>query len=138
MLYTAVMHEEGPVAIRYPRGAGRGLPLKPGSTPSRSARPCSKAGEGHRCARDRRHVVPSAIAADALAAKGIDAEVVNMRFVKPLDADMLRSVVARFHEGLTVEHNTCSADLEVRSASSSCPRGERGGDAAPWTSRPVC
>ena len=107
MLYTAVMHEEGPVAIRYPRGAGVGVPLKPGF----DAVPIGKAvlerpGKDIAVLAIGDTVVPSGMAADALAAQGIDAEVVNMRFVKPLDADMLRSVAARFKKVLTVEHNT--------------------------------
>jgi 1-deoxy-D-xylulose-5-phosphate synthase len=107
MLYTAVMHEGGPVAVRYPRGAGVGVPLKPGF----DALPIGKAvlerpGKDIAVLAIGDTVVPSGIAAGALAAKGIDAEVVNMRFVKPLDADMLRSVAARFKKILTVEHNT--------------------------------
>ena len=51
-------------------------------------------------------VVPSPRRGGRLAQEGIEVEVVNMRFVKPLDADMVRSVAARFKKVMTVEHNT--------------------------------
>jgi 1-deoxy-D-xylulose-5-phosphate synthase len=107
MLYTAVMHAGGPVAVRYPRGSGVGVPLKPGF----ELLPIGK-GVTERTGRDLAvlaigdMVVPSLAAAEALAGKGIEVEVVNMRFVKPLDETMIRSVAARFRKILTVEHNT--------------------------------
>jgi 1-deoxy-D-xylulose-5-phosphate synthase len=47
----------------------------------------------------------ASLAADILAAEGIDAEVVNMRFIKPIDEDLLRSVGERFKNILTIEEN---------------------------------
>jgi len=107
MLYTAVMYEGGPVAVRYPRGAGTGVSLKPGF----DALPIGKAvleraGKDIAILAIGDTVVPSRAAADALAQRAIEAEVINMRFVKPIDEDMLRSVASRFQKILTVEHNT--------------------------------
>jgi 1-deoxy-D-xylulose-5-phosphate synthase len=45
-------------------------------------------------------------AADLLQAQDISAEVVNMRFVKPVDHDLLRDIAARFSRIVTVEDNT--------------------------------
>jgi 1-deoxy-D-xylulose-5-phosphate synthase len=107
MLYTAVMHEGGPVAVRYPRGAGFGVALKPGF----DALPIGKAvlerpGKDIAVLAIGDTVVPARLAAEELAGKGVEAEVFNMRFVKPLDEECLRSVASRFRKILTVEHNT--------------------------------
>ena len=51
-------------------------------------------------------VYPSLKAADELAKKGINAEVVNMRFVKPLDEKLLLSICDRFRHILTVEDHS--------------------------------
>lgn len=48
--------------------------------------------------------IPMALeAAEQLAARGIDVEVVNARFIKPLDGDMLRDIVRRNMPMLTIE-----------------------------------
>jgi 1-deoxy-D-xylulose-5-phosphate synthase len=107
MLYTAVRYDGGPVAIRYPRGAGVGVPLKRGfdAIPIGKAVP-ERAGKDLAVLAIGDMVVPSRAAADTLAKQGIEVEVVNMRFVKPLDADMVRSIAGRFTKILTVEHNS--------------------------------
>ena len=106
MLYTAVTHQDGPVAIRYPRGEGLGVPLKE----SFDALPIGK-GE---TLRRGEHVALLAIgemvhhslsAAERLQAEGVEAEVVNMRFVKPLDAQLLDSVFKRFRYVVTIENS---------------------------------
>ena len=55
MLYTAVEHRGGPIAVRYPRGNGIGVPLKAGlrTSPDRKGRD-APAGEGRGAPRDRR------------------------------------------------------------------------------------
>ncbi len=106
MLYTAVKHSGGPIAIRYPRGNGLGVPLNPDFT----LLPVGK-GETLRSGTDVAilaigdMVAPSLQAAMALAHEGIECEVVNMRFVKPLDEDLLRDVLDRFKAIVTVENN---------------------------------
>jgi 1-deoxy-D-xylulose-5-phosphate synthase len=45
-------------------------------------------------------------AAEILSAKGIDAEVINMRFVKPLDAELLKATFAKFKKVITIEDNS--------------------------------
>jgi 1-deoxy-D-xylulose-5-phosphate synthase len=106
MLYTAVEHQGGPVALRYPRGTGLGVALKPGF----DLIPLGKA-ESLRSGTDLailaigEMVAPSLKAAAFLEQRGISCEVVNMRFVKPLDAVLLRSVAGRFSHVLSVEDN---------------------------------
>jgi 1-deoxy-D-xylulose-5-phosphate synthase len=107
MLYTAVMYKEGPIALRYPRGNGLGVPLKPDF----EALPIGK-GETLRSGKDIAilaigdMVAPSLQAAAALAHEGIECEVVNMRFVKPLDTALLGELCGRFRHILTVENNS--------------------------------
>jgi 1-deoxy-D-xylulose-5-phosphate synthase len=107
MLYTAVTYQDGPVAVRYPRGEGLGVPLKE----SFDTLPIGK-GE---TLRRGEHVALLAIgdmvqqslsAAERLQTEGIEAEVVNMRFVKPLDAELLDSVFKRFRHVVTIENNS--------------------------------
>jgi 1-deoxy-D-xylulose-5-phosphate synthase len=107
MLYTAVQHKEGPVALRYPRGNGLGVPLKAGF----EALPIGKA-ETVRQGKDIAilaigdMVAPSLQAATALSHEGIECEVVNMRFVKPLDTQVVSEIAKRFTHVLTVENNS--------------------------------
>jgi 1-deoxy-D-xylulose-5-phosphate synthase len=106
MLYTAVEHRGGPVALRYPRGNGFGVPTKAGF----EAIPIGRA-ETLRTGRDLAvlalggTVIPSLRAAELLEAEGLSVEVVNMRFVKPLDERLLADVAARHTRVVTVEDN---------------------------------
>jgi 1-deoxy-D-xylulose-5-phosphate synthase len=100
MLTTAFRHD-GPAAVRYPRGGGPGL--APGS--HLATVPLGKAElrrQGHRVAL----LAFGAMLMPALAAaEKIDATVANMRFVKPLDADLVEEL-ARTHELLvSIEEN---------------------------------
>jgi len=106
MVYTALEYNGGPVAIRYPRGNGLGVPMKPGF----ESLPLGKAEilrPGHDIAilAIGSMVANSMKAAELLATEGISAEVVNMRFVKPLDGELLSDIAARFSVVLTVEDN---------------------------------
>jgi 1-deoxy-D-xylulose-5-phosphate synthase len=104
MLFTAVQYNDGPIAMRYPRGNGLGVPMK-----SHFDRLPIGKGEIVKTGRDvailaiGNMVAASSKAADLLANDGIDAEVVNMRFVKPIDTELLRDVCSRFAYILTVE-----------------------------------
>ena len=85
MLYTAFRHD-GPSAVRYPRGAGPGAKVLQDLT----ALPI---GRAQTCRTGRRLALLAfgTMVAPALAAgEALDATVVNMRFVKPLDAALLR------------------------------------------------
>ena len=103
MLYTAFLME-GPVAVRYPRGAGPGVAAED----EMSEVPVAK-GEIRR--QGRRVAILAfggPLTAALQAAEDLDATVANMRFVKPLDEDLLRSL-AESHEFLvTVEENVVS------------------------------
>lgn len=106
MLLTAVNHEGGPVAVRYPRGSAVGAPDK-----AIEEIPFGK-GEILRTGGDVAILAVGLMvqhamkAAEILDREGIHAEVVNMRFVKPIDHDMLDDVAGRFDHLVTIEDNT--------------------------------
>jgi 1-deoxy-D-xylulose-5-phosphate synthase len=104
MLYSAIYHyTDGPVALRYPRGSGVGVPQG-----AMKAIPKGK-GEILRTGRDvaivaiGNMVEKSMKAADLLWQEGIAAEVVNARFVKPLDTKLFDDLCSRFDKIITVE-----------------------------------
>ncbi|MFZ2633697.1 MAG: 1-deoxy-D-xylulose-5-phosphate synthase [Desulfosalsimonadaceae bacterium] len=105
MMVTAINHP-GPIAFRYPRGCGLGVAL------DKSIEPL-EIGKGELLA-DGRDVLILAIGstvADALEARrmllvqGIDAGVVNCRFVKPLDAELICGLAEKNPNIITVEEN---------------------------------
>ncbi|HUS83324.1 MAG TPA: 1-deoxy-D-xylulose-5-phosphate synthase [Dehalococcoidia bacterium] len=105
LLFTATKLG-GPMAIRYPRGRGVGAPLSDGlellpvgvSELLRSGDEVTIAAAG-----------PAAwaalAAAQELAASGVECNVVNARFVKPLDSEMLLGLASRTGRLVTVEEN---------------------------------
>jgi 1-deoxy-D-xylulose-5-phosphate synthase len=101
MLYTGFLHN-GPAAVRYPRGSGRGAPLAAQMT----ALPLGKAevrrqGGGRVALLAFGAMVDTAMAV----AEALDASVVNMRFVQPMDEHEILNM-ARAHELLvTLEDN---------------------------------
>ncbi|MEW5799617.1 MAG: 1-deoxy-D-xylulose-5-phosphate synthase [Bacteroidota bacterium] len=107
MLFTAVEYKKGPIALRYPRGNCTGVPLKE----KFDAIPIGK-GETLRAGQDvailaiGTMVNQSLKAAEILEKEGILAEVVNMRFVKPLDEELLENIANRFTVIITVEENS--------------------------------
>ncbi len=123
MLYTAVAQKNCPVAIRYPRGNSFGLPLKPSFenlTIGKSE--TVRTGQDIAILAIGTAVDQCLKAAEILEKNGILAEVVNMRFIKPLDIEVLESISQRFTNIVTVEENSIvggfgSAVLEALSAS---------------------
>jgi len=95
-----------PVSIRYPRGRGVGVPLDHSPVPLPFGR-----GEVLREGADLAIIAagctvhPALAAANQLAAEGIDVCVINARFIKPLDADLILSTAAKTKKILTVEEN---------------------------------
>ena len=104
MLHTAIAHESGPVALRYPRGAGVGAPLpdKPQLIEIgtgeilREGRSVALLGYGL-------GVSMALEAAEILAEAGIEATVADARFAKPLDAALLAQLAAEHELLVTVE-----------------------------------
>ncbi len=107
MLYTAVNYKEGPIALRYPRGSALGVELKDGFDNIEIGR-AEKLREGDDVALLAvGSMVQYALkAAEKLAAEGIVCEVVNMRFVKPLDSNMLDYIAGKHPKIVTLEEST--------------------------------
>ena len=96
-----------PMAIRYPRGSGPGSALDPDLHEIAVGQ-----GEVLRSGSDvailalGTTVYPSLEAAQVLSEKGVDCTVINARFAKPLDADLIVDTAKKVKRVLTVEENT--------------------------------
>jgi 1-deoxy-D-xylulose-5-phosphate synthase len=107
MTYTAACHDSGPIAFRYPRGGGIGVPLP--ETPERL-----EIGKG-RIVREGSKVAILSLgtrlaealkAADQLDAKGLSTTVADLRFAKPLDEDLIRRLLTTHEVCVTIEENS--------------------------------
>jgi len=105
LLYTGV-NAGRPTAIRYPRGKGLGVPLE-----DRFRRLPIGKGQMLHDGRDAaivaigNTVAPSVDAARALSEKGIYCAVIDARFAKPLDCDLIMALANRTKRVVTVEEN---------------------------------
>jgi 1-deoxy-D-xylulose-5-phosphate synthase len=104
MLHTAIRHESGPIALRYPRGEAVGVPLP--ATPERI-----ELGRGELLREGERVAIVgygSGVqvglgAAELLAEGGLDVTVADARFAKPLDTGLLAQLAAEHDLLVTVE-----------------------------------
>ncbi len=103
---ATALQSPGPFAFRYPRGKGEGLELLPHPEPLTIGR-----GEKLREGADGTvfalgaTVGPALAAAETLAAEGIDLAVIDARFLKPLDGELLSAEARRTGAVVTVEEN---------------------------------
>ena len=103
MLKTAIDHP-GPISLRYPRGEGWGVALdKDMKTLEIGKAEILRQGGDVVIAAIGHTVLPALKAAEELAPLGIDASVVNARFVKPLDKNLFRDLLTRVPRLITVE-----------------------------------
>ena len=105
MLLTALQHD-GPIAFRYPRGVATGVAMDKTSGPL----PLGKAkvlteGDDILILAIGRPVNDALEAHASLKKLGISAAVVNCRFVKPLDVDLICSMAHKIPRIITVEEN---------------------------------
>ena len=104
MVKTAMDYSDGPIAMRYPRGNGLGVPMDD----TLQAIPIGS-WEVLRAGTDAAILtfgttIPMALqAAELLAVQGIDVKVVNARFIKPLDYQLLDELFASGMPIMTVE-----------------------------------
>lgn len=119
MIKTAVEYNEGPVAVRFPRGKGFGVFL---DEDTRALEIPSweivKTGRIMAVLATGSTVHPAIEAAKVLEKEGMELTVVNARFIKPLDAECIKNIASTHSCLLTVEENTKvggfgSAVLEV-------------------------
>ncbi len=107
MIATAAAHDSGPIAVRYPRGEGVGVPL-----PERGK--ALAIGKG-RVVREGKDVailslggrLQSALsAAEHLQTRGVSCTVADARFAKPIDEELIRRLVWNHHMLITVEEGS--------------------------------
>jgi 1-deoxy-D-xylulose-5-phosphate synthase len=104
MLRTAVSHDDGPIALRYPRGEAVGVPLPDEPRPI-------EVGTGEILREGGRVAVvgygtgvqKGLEAADLLADRGLEVTVADARFAKPLDAPLLAQLAGEHELLVTVE-----------------------------------
>ncbi|MBK8630791.1 MAG: 1-deoxy-D-xylulose-5-phosphate synthase [Sphingomonadales bacterium] len=107
MTYTAACHDSGPIALRYPRGNGTGIALP--DVPEQL-----EIGKG-RIVRQGKKIAILSLgtrleeamkAADALEARGLSTTVADLRFAKPLDSELIRTLLTTHEVCVTVEENS--------------------------------
>src|SRR5204862_353996 len=107
MVHTCVAHDSGPIAVRYPRGNGTGVPLP--ADPEVLA-----IGKG-RIVREGKTVAILSLgtrlgealkAAEALEAKGLSTTVADLRFAKPLDEELIRRLLSTHEVAVTIEEGS--------------------------------
>src|SRR3954449_8206266 len=130
MLRTALVYDDGPIALRYPRGEGVGVPL-----PAASEVAPIKIGRGE-VLREGEKVallgygtgVQKALeAADLLAEHGLEVTVADARFAKPIDAALLAQLAAEPELLVTIEEGVLAGGFgsgvwECLSESGATPR----------------
>ncbi len=105
MTRTAAEYDSGPIAVRYPRGNGVGVPLPEPEL--------LEIGKG-RVVREGKKVAILSLgtrlaealkAADMLEAKGLSTTVADLRFAKPLDEALIRRLLTTHEVAVTIEEN---------------------------------
>ena len=107
MTHTAALYDTGPIAFRYPRGNGVGVPLP--EVPQRL-----EIGKGRIVKQGTKvallslgtRLAESLKAADQLEAKGLSTTVADLRFAKPLDVELIRKLMATHEVIVTVEEGS--------------------------------
>ncbi len=106
MLYTA-LQIDGPVALRYPRGRGLGVPMDAHPHELEVGK-AEVLEEGQDCTLIAigNHVETALKAHRLLARDGIRASVINARFIKPLDEEVIIHFAKQTGHVVTIEENT--------------------------------
>ncbi|MHC5938264.1 1-deoxy-D-xylulose-5-phosphate synthase [Nostoc sp.] len=105
MIVTGVNHTSGPIAMRYPRGNGYGVPLmEEGWEPLEIGKgEILRTGDDVLIVAYGTMVYPGMQAAELLSEHGIEATVINARFVKPLDTELILPLAKRIGRVVTLE-----------------------------------
>ncbi len=112
MLYTALYELNGPVAIRYPRGNGTGVSLRKNFTSLPIGKGVIvKEGSGLALLCMGTMTGKALEVAAILEKEGINATVVNMRFLKPLDTEVIEELASRSTHFVVIEENSTIGGL---------------------------
>ena len=114
MMYTAMMAEHGPFIIRYPRGNGEGVDWEDKEyalmTPGRAETVIEGTEVAVICAGPIANRVAE-VAEDIRNKTGWNPAVYNIRYIKPIDTDLLKSINEKFSSVITVEDGTVVGGL---------------------------
>lgn len=130
-MLAAAYQMQGPAAIRYPRGAGLGVDICQDFLPLPTGKAEILQKKGNIALLAAGTMVEKAVeAAGILEAEGIEVTVVNARFMKPLDEELLKELAADMKLIVTMEENVLaggfgSAVLEFLAQCPSMPKVER-------------
>lgn len=106
MLLTALTYNDGPIALRFPRGAARGVEMKEVAEPVEIGKgELIRKGEDAVLLAVGTMVEAADLAAGIIAESGVSATVVDARFVKPLDRDLIIECAGSGSPVFTVEEN---------------------------------
>ncbi len=105
MVVTGINHTTGPIAMRYPRGNGVGVPLmEEGWEPIEIGKAeILRSGDDVLLLGYGTQVYPAMQVAEILSEHGVEATVVNARFVKPLDTELIVPLAKRIGRVVTLE-----------------------------------
>lgn len=101
MMKTALLYDDGPIAYRYPRAPGRGVELEPldqlQPIPIGSWEVLREGKDVNLLAVGANMIQLAEQAAEQLQQSGVEARIINARFIKPLDEAMLRQLADEPH-----------------------------------------
>ena len=107
MTYTAAEYDDGPIAVRYPRGAGVGvdLPEVPQQLEIGKGRIVRQGSKVALLSLGTR-MAEALKAAEQLEAKGLSTTVADLRFAKPLDSELIRRLMVSHDVVVTMEEGS--------------------------------
>ncbi len=107
MVATAAAHNDGPIAFRYPRGEGIGvdMPARGSVLPIGKGR-VMREGHGVALVSFGTRLAETLKAAEDLMSHGLTATVIDARFAKPLDQDLLRKTAQTHELMITIEEGS--------------------------------
>ncbi len=104
LLFSAVyFYPKAPIAIRYPRGYGLGVQIKEPEHIPLGKSETLRLGSDTAVLALGKMVSPAMGATEILDGQGISCEVINARFAKPLDTEMIDDICSRFDKIITIE-----------------------------------
>ncbi|MFN3306542.1 MAG: 1-deoxy-D-xylulose-5-phosphate synthase [Candidatus Kapaibacteriota bacterium] len=106
LLYSALYYYPGPVSIRYPRGKALGVPISKFEYIPLGKWDTIFEGENIAILAVGKMVSHSILARELLLVNGLNPTIVNSRFIKPLDKDLLHQIAKKHEFIFTVEEGT--------------------------------
>ena len=106
MVITAYKYDKGPISLRYPKGTPIGVKIEESKELEIGKGEMVRKGKDISLISIGFMLKETVEAAELLKKQGIEAEVINARFVKPLDEKMISESLKKTGKGITIEENT--------------------------------